>query len=505
MQKELKWYQHFGINAYFLGQSLVAAILGSQLTPFLILFFAPYNQKETYLGVVTVVGLAIAMLVQPMAGMISDRSRSKLGRRRPFIMIGAILNSFFVFLMAISPFFGSFMQQQPALLFGVLLGFIVLLVTTIGSQFVANIGQAAIQGVIPDVVPEKQRGFSSGVKAVFELLPSIFAILIGPLVDRGYVILIGIIMVAGLLITMTITVLTTHEEPQKGKPEKADIEPFLRITALTAIFVATYLVGNWGVTAASQVVSGLALSWQITIVSILGLVAMAGAIIVGVYFGAKVGIGKESNQHTSFIWWIVNRLMFLAGVRSIQAFSMYFLMDVLKIQNAATINGILMASVGVFLMIFALLGGYWSDRVGKKKLVALSGYLAAGGTLLLVLSGVVAMLQLFQLPNLLYLVFVIVSGCVIGSAAGIFMATNWAVGTDLAPAKEAGKFLGISNLAGAGAGIVGTGIGASLAQFFNNSIATGVGYLITFSVYALMFILSSILLVQVKHKEPAAP
>ncbi len=503
MKKELKWYQHFGINAYFLGQSLAAAVLGSQLVPYLILFFAPYREKESYLGIVTVIGLAIAMLVQPMAGMLSDRSMSKLGRRRPYIMIGAILNSFFVFLMAISPFFGSFLHDQPAMLFGVMLGFIVLVGTTVGSQVVANIGQAAIQGVIPDIVPEKQRGFSSGVKAVFELLPSIFAIAIGPLIDKGYLILIGVILVVGLLVTMVITVLTAHEEPQKGKPEKADIEPFLRITALTAIFVATYLVGNWSVKAASQAVGGWGLPWQIAVISLLGLIAMAGAIVVGVFFGAKVGIGKDSNKHTSFIWWIVNRLMFLAGVRSIQAFSMYFLMDVLKLDNAATMNGILMAVVGVFLLIFALLGGYLSDKVGKKKLTAIAGYMAAGGTLLLVLSGVVAMMNLFAVPSIVYLIFVMVSGTVIGAGAGIFMATNWAVGADLAPAKDAGKFLGISNLAGAGAGIVGTGIGASLAQFFNNSIRMGVGYLITFSLYGLMFIISSLLLVRVKHKDPA--
>ena len=39
----------------------------------------------------------------------------------------------------------------------------------------------------------------------------------------------------------------------------------------------------------------------------------------------------------------------------------------------------------------------------------------------------------------------------------ISLATSWALGTSLVPPEEAGRYLGISNLAGAGAGMVGTG------------------------------------------------
>ena len=49
-------------------------------------------------------------------------------------------------------------------------------------------------------------------------------------------------------------------------------------------------------------------------------------------------------------------------------------------------------------------------------------------------------------------------------ATGLFMTANWALGTDLVPAGEAGRYLGVSNLAGAGAGIVGAGIGGLVAD-----------------------------------------
>ena len=70
------------------------------------------------------------------------------------------------------------------------------------------------------------------------------------------------------------------------------------------------------------------------------------------------------------------------------------------------------------------------------------------------------------------------------------MAVNWALGTDLAPKKDAGRYLGISNLAGAGAGIVGAGIGGPMADFFN-TLQPGLGYIIIFAIYGGLFLISA--------------
>jgi predicted MFS family arabinose efflux permease len=88
---------------------------------------------------------------------------------------------------------------------------------------------------------------------------------------------------------------------------------------------------------------------------------------------------------------------------------------------------------------------------------------------------------------------VIFSGSIIGLATGTFMATNWALGTNLVPPQDAGRYLGISNLAGAGAGIVGAGIGGPLADFFN-LLQPGLGYLVIFAIYAGLFAISSLTL-----------
>ncbi len=221
-----------------------------------------------------------------------------------------------------------------------------------------------------------------------------------------------------------------------------------------------------------------------------GLVAMSGSILIGVYFGAWVGIGKGARRHSHFIWWVINRLLFLAAVGSIQGFAQFFIADRLGADNPATATTILLSVVAVFLIPSALIGGRIADRYGRKPLVAAAGWIAAAGALLLLFSD--------TLPKM------ILSGCIIGIGAGIFIATNWAWGTDLAPAHEAGRYLGISNLAGAGAGIVGAGIGGPLADFFNR-LEPGLGYLVIYAIYLGLLVLSVITLRGIPETRPHTP
>ena len=143
----------------------------------------------------------------------------------------------------------------------------------------------------------------------------------------------------------------------------------------------------------------------------------------------------------------------------------------------------LTAVIFVFLLITSIVGGILSDKVGRKKLLAVAGLLAVFGTELLVFSRTIPM--------------VMVAGAFLGLGTGTFMATNWALGTDLVPKKDAGRYLGISNLAGAGAGIIGSSIGGPLADYFN-AIQPGLGYPVVFALYGGLFLLSVLLLPYVK-------
>jgi MFS family permease len=96
---------------------------------------------------------------------------------------------------------------------------------------------------------------------------------------------------------------------------------------------------------------------------------------------------------------------------------------------------------------------------------------------------------------------VTLSGVIIGLSAGVFVTVNWALGTDLVPPEEAGLYLGVSNLAGAGAGIVGAGIGGPMADFYN-AYRPGLGYLVIFGIYGALFLLATLTLFKVRVESP---
>ncbi len=96
-----------------------------------------------------------------------------------------------------------------------------------------------------------------------------------------------------------------------------------------------------------------------------------------------------------------------------------------------------------------------------------------------------------------------VAGSILGVATGLFMTTNWAMGTSLVPPAEAGRFLGISNLAGAGAGMIGGSIGGPVADYLNLG-TPGLGYFAIFAAYVVLFALSAVSLKFVREGKPAA-
>ena len=94
--KKVKALDLFIINAYWFGLSILWNSLHVIILPAVLLNYVPETRKNTYLGLMTFVGLIIAMIIQPISGSISDRWRSRWGKRRPLITLGTTLD--FIFL-----------------------------------------------------------------------------------------------------------------------------------------------------------------------------------------------------------------------------------------------------------------------------------------------------------------------------------------------------------------------------------------------------------------------
>jgi hypothetical protein len=80
----------------------------------------------------------------------------------------------------------------------------------------------------------------------------------------------------------------------------------------------------------------------------------------------------------------------------------------------------------------------------------------------------------------------------------LFLTANWALANELAPAAAAGKFLGLTNLATAGAGAVGRLQGPMIDVLNNARPGAFWGYTALFVLAALCVLVSALLLRRVK-------
>lgn len=110
------------------------------------------ERPNTALGFTTAAGLLVATLTQPLIGALSDRNRSRWGRRVPYMVIGALFAAVSLIGLALAP-------SLALLVLGML-----------AWEIGANTAQAPWQALLPDLVPSGQRGLASGLKTLFEIL-----------------------------------------------------------------------------------------------------------------------------------------------------------------------------------------------------------------------------------------------------------------------------------------------------------------------------------------------
>ena len=150
----------FGLTALWQGLHII-------ILPLRLLDFVPEALKNTYLGYLTFAGLILAMVVQPIAGAISDRSGCSWGRRRPYILLGTML---LILLLPGVSLAGSY---------------ITIFAIYCLMQVSSNTAQGPYQAFIPDLVPEGRRGLASGVKTLLEILGGVALLyLIGLFMDQ---------------------------------------------------------------------------------------------------------------------------------------------------------------------------------------------------------------------------------------------------------------------------------------------------------------------------------
>ncbi|HET8601249.1 MAG TPA: MFS transporter [Segeticoccus sp.] len=118
---------------------------------------APHD-KEYTLALVTSLGAIFSMVMNPLWGALSDRTTSRFGRRLPWVVAGGVAGALSLVLEGVA---------QSVLL---------MVVAWCLVQSTLNASWAALSAVVPDQVPEQQRGTVAGWLGLAQLLGVLFAV-----------------------------------------------------------------------------------------------------------------------------------------------------------------------------------------------------------------------------------------------------------------------------------------------------------------------------------------
>ena len=397
-----------GLSSIFAG---ITAILGGRLE------FEHLVQPGTEgaaLFQMTAFASLIAAIVQPTVGSLSDYTTSRWGRRKPYIVIGSVLDV--VFLVGIA-------SSSTVLMIA---AFMTLL------QVSANVAQGPFQGYVPDLVPERQVGLASALVGMFQVLGNVMG------------------------------------------------------TAVAALAVAT------GQYAAATVALG--------VIEVLTMLSVALGVREGRAAKARAGrswasVAREAwaadlLHERSFLWLVGSRLFVLIGSLMLLNLGVFYVVRSLGLAEKSDAGQVyLMVSllVAVMVLLTVLPAARASDRFGRKPVI----YVACG-------VGALALSTIAIAPSV---PIVLVGAGLLGVSTGSFLAVDWALMTDIIPKASSGRYMGISNVATASAGIFATAFGGRLMDFVGGDERLGTGPRAAMWLAVGCYILGAILLRPV-HEPP---
>ena len=422
------------MSVYWVAIGFLWNSMGLLVVPYLVEHLVGRQLEGTATAFMENLGTVVAIVWQPLAGAISDRTRTPWGRRRPFIFLGTVGDAVFLTAIALS---GAYLPLVAAY---------VLL------QLASNTAQGPYQGLLPDLVPAEQKGTASGYYGASNLIGTLLgAGLSGIILAHAGVGAVLASVAGALLATMLLTVTLV---PDRGAAAER-LDPTLQLVVRT--------------------------------------------------FTAPL-------RERPFLWLMASRLLILMGIVGIQTFLYFYFSNVFFHGDASKVGTAFSTTLGSAIVVAVLVSfpaARLSDRIGRRPLICASGLLGAAGTMVLVFSHYQwvpsAVLQPLAMalgvPELAAQASLV--GLVIGLGLGTFFSVDWAFITDVVPATEAGLFMGFSNLATAGAGLLARGLAGPIHDHFNAGppiLGLPGGYPVIFTIFFVWLVLGSLAIYRVPER-----
>jgi MFS family permease len=173
--------------------------------------------------------------------------------------------------------------------------------------------------------------------------------------------------------------------------------------------------------------------------------------------------GTDILRERSFLSLILSRLFVLMASSMLLQLGVLYLAQTfaLKQDEIAIPQGVVVAIAAIGNIVAVVPAARLSDRIGRKRVIYASCALGAVGMSIVAAAPSVTVAYLG-------IAFYAV-------ASGMFLAVDWALMTDIIPKASSGRFMGMSNVATASAGILALGLGGVLLDVVNRLLGYGTG------------------------------
>lgn len=209
-------WRHAALSTYWFGWSFLWLPLFVVIIPFQVLTIAGDEAKGSSLGETLLMGSLASLLFAPVFGFMSDRSTSRWGRRRPFMVVGTAIASVALLVMALAP---SLLWLKLAFL---------------AFSVANNMILSPCSALLPDVTPPTQRGIASGWIGLFSMAGSLFGGVLAYKLNELGVVGTYLILIAVHTVTAGITIYFVEERPLAAPP------PRMRFSAVLQAFAEPF-------------------------------------------------------------------------------------------------------------------------------------------------------------------------------------------------------------------------------------------------------------------------
>ena len=189
----------------FLGISLIWSVYNSYMP----IFLREYSLPLWLVGLIMTFDNIAGIAIQPYVGFLSDHTRTRFGRRMPYLMIGAPIAALF---FALIPVFHVASRAFPLLM---------------GATIIMNIAMAIFRtptvALMPDITPSPLRSKANGIINFMGGLGTTAAFLGGAFLyrmNRGlpFYVAAGLMLLATAIVLLVIREPKVHEETREEHP-----------------------------------------------------------------------------------------------------------------------------------------------------------------------------------------------------------------------------------------------------------------------------------------------